>query len=152
MTEDIKRQLKEFREKKRQEQNAVKQSSKLGLSIFKQSTENSSSNLPPKEEVVEQVENLNESDVRRSLTEKLQYFLFCLLIWLLIYVAALQFQFGIVFVIATGFYLLWISLGTKKRKNPNELSAYSVFNPNCERLLGQTTAEQFENEILRRPL
>ncbi|RCN37228.1 hypothetical protein ANCCAN_16869 [Ancylostoma caninum] len=30
------------------------------------------------------------------------------------------------------------------------LSAYSVFNPNCERLLGQMTAEHFERDMLRR--
>ncbi|VDN32176.1 unnamed protein product [Cylicostephanus goldi] len=31
-----------------------------------------------------------------------------------------------------------------------QLSAYSVFNPHCERLLGQMTAEHFERDVLRR--
>ncbi|VDO71930.1 unnamed protein product [Heligmosomoides polygyrus] len=31
-----------------------------------------------------------------------------------------------------------------------QMSAYSVFNPNCERLLGQMTAEHFERDVLRR--
>ncbi|VDO31845.1 unnamed protein product [Haemonchus placei] len=33
---------------------------------------------------------------------------------------------------------------------PEKMSAYSVFNPNCERLLGQMTAEHFERDVLRR--
>jgi len=37
-------------------------------------------------------------------------------------------------------------------RKPGEMSAYSVFNPNCERLAGQMTAEHFENELLRRNL
>lgn len=28
------------------------------------------------------------------------------------------------------------------------MSAYSVFNPNCEQLLGQMTAEHFERDML----
>ncbi|VDL83403.1 unnamed protein product [Nippostrongylus brasiliensis] len=42
---------------------------------------------------------------------------------------------------------IWLSLGTRSE---GEISAYSVFNPNCERLLGQMTAEHFERDVLRR--
>lgn len=47
-----------------------------------------------------------------------------------------------------------IHFGTSsgRQRKKTELSAYSVFNPNCVRLEGTFTAEQFENELLRRPL
>ena len=35
-------------------------------------------------------------------------------------------------------------------KKDGELSAYSVFNPNCEQLEGTFTAEQFERELLHK--
>jgi len=56
-------------------------------------------------------------------------------------------EFGAVFFIFSLFILIMLSLGTR---NQGEPSAYSVFNPNCERLLGQLTAEQFESELLKR--
>ncbi|CAJ0939990.1 unnamed protein product, partial [Mesorhabditis belari] len=48
--------------------------------------------------------------------------------------------------------LIAICLGLGQRKD-GEISAYSVFNENCERLLGQMTAEHFERDVLqkRRP-
>lgn len=35
----------------------------------------------------------------------------------------------------------------KSKKQDGEMSAYSVFNKNCEAIKGTLTAEQFENEI-----
>ncbi|KAK6015819.1 hypothetical protein OSTOST_18706 [Ostertagia ostertagi] len=45
------------------------------------------------------------------------------------------------------FLAICLSLGNRRE---GEMSAYSVFNPNCERLLGQMTAEHFERDVLRR--
>ncbi|WKY11158.1 hypothetical protein Q1695_003032 [Nippostrongylus brasiliensis] len=56
-------------------------------------------------------------------------------------------QFGLVFFAVSLLMAIWLSLGTRSE---GEISAYSVFNPNCERLLGQMTAEHFERDVLRR--
>lgn len=50
------------------------------------------------------------------------------------------------YLILTVFFLIFTNLG-KRRTGP---SAYSVFNPNCQPILGQLSAEQFENEVRRR--
>lgn len=50
------------------------------------------------------------------------------------------------YVILTVFYLIFTNLGERR----SGLSAYSVFNRNCERIMGQPTAEQFDNEVRRR--
>ncbi|PAV64479.1 hypothetical protein WR25_07052 [Diploscapter pachys] len=55
-------------------------------------------------------------------------------------------EFGIVFFLVSIFMAIGLSLG---QRNSNEMSAYSVFNPNCERLLGQMTAEHFERDVLQ---
>ncbi|PAV64413.1 hypothetical protein WR25_02956 [Diploscapter pachys] len=55
-------------------------------------------------------------------------------------------EFGIVFFLVSIFVAIGLSLG---QRNSNEMSAYSVFNPNCERLLGQMTAEHFERDVLQ---
>ncbi|EJW88880.1 hypothetical protein WUBG_00209 [Wuchereria bancrofti] len=41
--------------------------------------------------------------------------------------------------------------GNRKRKS-GELSAYSIFNPHCERLPGTLTAEHFERDLLKRKI
>ncbi|EFO17910.2 hypothetical protein LOAG_10588 [Loa loa] len=56
-------------------------------------------------------------------------------------------EFGLVFFVSSLFVFLFINLG--KRKS-NELSAYSVFNPQCERLPGTLTAAHFETDLLKR--
>ncbi|KAL6742155.1 hypothetical protein Aduo_015338 [Ancylostoma duodenale] len=56
-------------------------------------------------------------------------------------------QFGLVFFAMAILVAICLSLGNRSE---GELSAYSVFNPNCERLLGQMTAEHFERDVLRR--
>ncbi|KAJ8009363.1 hypothetical protein DPEC_G00088110 [Dallia pectoralis] len=51
-------------------------------------------------------------------------------------------------------WLLHSSLGLRSptARQPGELSAYSVFNPDCQPLLGALTAEQLEGEMGYRPL
>ncbi len=70
-------------------------------------------------------------------------------LWLALLALFVELQFGSVFVVFSLFYVLYANLRNSGPRRPGEKSAYSVFNPNCERLLGQTTAEQFDNEIRR---
>ncbi|KFD55093.1 hypothetical protein M514_04011, partial [Trichuris suis] len=101
------------------------------------------------EEVVEQSEC---AVVKPTLVDRLQNILFYTLLWLLLLSVAIYAEFGCVYALLSAFVILW--LNTSRRKKPNEaqqhqLSAYSVFNPNCERLPGQITAEHFEDMYRR---
>ncbi|XP_071833014.1 SAYSvFN domain-containing protein 1-like [Apostichopus japonicus] len=69
-----------------------------------------------------------------------------LLLWLCLLGAFVFLGLGGVFILVSIFVVIYLSMGSKKREK-GELSAYSVFNPNCERLQGQLTAEQFEREL-----
>ncbi|GBP17907.1 SAYSvFN domain-containing protein 1 [Eumeta japonica] len=67
-------------------------------------------------------------------------------IWLMLYMFFLRLQFGAVFFVIS--VLIGICLNTRTRpKKAGEVSAYSVFNENCENIEGTLTAEQFEKEI-----
>lgn len=70
------------------------------------------------------------------------YFLF----WATCYAIAIQLKFGIVYLMFSA--LIGIYLNTRTGpKDKSEISAYSVFNENCEAIDGTLKAEQFEREI-----
>eukprot|EP00116_Pleurobrachia_bachei_P014470 sb/3474732/ len=73
-----------------------------------------------------------------------------LLLKLVIWVCGLLFfahhEFGSVYFLASIPVAVWFSMEEWKR-GPGELSAYSVFNKNMERLDGQFTSEQWEKEL-----
>ncbi|KAJ1347295.1 hypothetical protein KIN20_002321 [Parelaphostrongylus tenuis] len=81
-----------------------------------------------------------ESNPRRTLVVTFSFYVAgqLLFIWA---------QFGLVFFAVSVLLTICLSLGNRSE---GEMSAYSVFNPNCERLLGQMTAEHFERDVLRR--
>lgn len=58
---------------------------------------------------------------------------------------AIHVEFGLVFTLLSLFLLMFLHMGVRAE---GEMSAYSVFNPNCERLLGQLTPEHFERDML----
>lgn len=68
------------------------------------------------------------------------------LLWLLLLGFFIEIEFGIAFFISSLFYWMYSFLRGSKR-NPKELSAYSVFNKNCERIDGTLAAEQFDQEL-----
>lgn len=73
-------------------------------------------------------------------------FLLNFFVWCCFFRYAVYIEFGAVFLLLSGFYLIWTNTRTGPKKT-NEMSAYSVFNPNCERIEGTLDAEQFEKEI-----
>lgn len=73
------------------------------------------------------------------------------LLWGLLWTIFVEIGFGVVFVIASMFYFLYITMRSGPRDG-KKLSAYSVFNPNFERIDGTFTAEQFERELRYGPL
>uniref|UniRef100_A0A8R1XZF9 SAYSvFN domain-containing protein n=1 Tax=Onchocerca volvulus TaxID=6282 RepID=A0A8R1XZF9_ONCVO len=72
---------------------------------------------------------------------------FAISLWIIVQWYFTFIEFGLVFFISSLFFVLFINLGNRKS---NELSAYSVFNPHCERLPGTLTAEHFERDLLKR--
>ena len=67
-------------------------------------------------------------------------------LWIILFGLFIELEFGSVYLIGSFFYLIYATLSTERRE-PGKLSAYSVFNPNFEKLDGQFTAEQFEKEL-----
>lgn len=70
-------------------------------------------------------------------------------VWGLIYKLFVYFEFGLVYFFMTIIALIFYNLGERK---PWELSAYSIFNPNCERIPGTFTASSIQPGIERNNL
>ncbi|XP_973509.2 SAYSvFN domain-containing protein 1 [Tribolium castaneum] len=74
------------------------------------------------------------------------YYLLWFGLWVVLYVIFIEFQFGTVFLIVSAIVFMYVNTRTGPRK-VGEVSAYSVFNKNCESIDGTLKAEQFEREI-----
>ncbi|XP_069017798.1 SAYSvFN domain-containing protein 1 [Embiotoca jacksoni] len=74
------------------------------------------------------------------------------LLWLVLLGLFVELEFGLPFFVISLFYWLYEGLRSPASRKPGELSAYSVFNPDCQPLLGSLTAEQLEGEMGYRPL
>lgn len=68
------------------------------------------------------------------------------LLWVTLYIIAVKYEFGAIYFILSMLIFIWLNTGTKKKK-PGELSAYSVFNPDCKPIEGTYDASQIEKEI-----
>ena len=69
------------------------------------------------------------------------------LLWLVLLGLFVELEFGLAFFVLSLFYWLYEGLRSPAAREPGEMSAYSVFNPDCEPLLGSLTAEQLEGEM-----
>lgn len=90
-----------------------------------------------------------EIDRGISKTDKYLYrtsFILKCLLWSILQTIFIKLEFGAVFFVISGLYLIWTNLRSGPKKK-GELSAYSVFNPNFETIEGTLTAEQFEREL-----
>ncbi|XP_017311999.1 SAYSvFN domain-containing protein 1 [Ictalurus punctatus] len=74
------------------------------------------------------------------------------LLWLVLLGLFSELDFGLPFFLLSLFYWLYEGLRSPVERRPGELSAYSVFNPDCQPILGTLTAEQLEGEMGYRPL
>lgn len=67
--------------------------------------------------------------------------------WATMYAIFIKFQFGTVYLIVSGLVGMYLNTRTgPKRKN--EVSAYSVFNENCESIDGTLDGEQMTKQML----
>ncbi|XP_056336960.1 SAYSvFN domain-containing protein 1 [Danio aesculapii] len=74
------------------------------------------------------------------------------LLWLVLLGLFAELGFGLAFFLISLFYWLYEGFRTPKARQPGEMSAYSVFNPDCQPILGTLTAEQLEGELGYRPM
>ncbi|KAF3703019.1 SAYSvFN domain-containing protein 1 [Channa argus] len=98
---------------------------------------------------------LLDSSLGRWLASKLfvtNLTLLKVLLWLVLLGLFVELEFGLPFFVISLFYWLYEGLRSPAAREPGELSAYSVFNPDCQPLLGSLTAEQLEGEMGYRPL
>ncbi len=67
--------------------------------------------------------------------------------WIILLIISNKFKLAFLYLIGTGLYLIFTNLGTRKE---GEISAYSVFNKNCEKILGTFDSNQIEREVANR--
>ncbi|KAH8417304.1 hypothetical protein KR222_008695 [Zaprionus bogoriensis] len=89
----------------------------------------------------------SSDDVRKE-SKALKYTLWVVyfLFWVTLYIIAIELKFGLVFLMFSALFGIYFNTRTGPKKS-NEMSAYSVFNKNCESIDGTLKAEQFESEI-----
>lgn len=84
---------------------------------------------------------------------KLKYFTnfvwFCF--WATCWMIAIELKFGIVYLLFSALFGIYFNTRTGPKRR-DEVSAYSVFNKNCESIKGTLKAEQLEREMIYGPL
>ena len=100
-------------------------------------------------------QQLEDSNQHRDCQEhennyRSSWLLTCLkvVLWLLVWGFFIEVEFGVVYLFVSGLVFMIATLqGNRKKRVAGELSAYSVFNKNCEAIEGTLSAEQFEREL-----
>ena len=80
----------------------------------------------------------NQTDIVKIFLKIILYFI-CLIIFI-------KLEFGLVYFIVSSILIIYFN--TSNQKNKSGLSAYSVFNPNIERIQGTVTSEQLQKNML----
>ncbi|KAG1663866.1 SAYSvFN domain-containing protein 1 [Nymphon striatum] len=70
-----------------------------------------------------------------------------IILWCLLMLLFLKIEFGAVFFASSLLIFLFLNTRTEPKKD-GEISAYSVFNPNCESITGTFSAEHFERQFM----
>lgn len=71
--------------------------------------------------------------------------------WLTCWLIAVELKFGIVYLLFSALFGIYFNTRTGPKRR-GEISAYSVFNENCESIKGTLSAEQLEKEMIYGPL
>uniref|UniRef100_A0A5S6QEC7 SAYSvFN domain-containing protein n=1 Tax=Trichuris muris TaxID=70415 RepID=A0A5S6QEC7_TRIMR len=137
--ESIKAELEEYRRRRAAAQSTQEKPSPIAVAEQKREEP-----VHPTEEAVKDTDCSGVA--KPTLVDRIQKFLLFALLWLLLLSVAVYAEFGCVYALTSAFGILWFNTSRKKRNETGrQLSAYSVFNPNCQRLPGQITAEHFED-------
>lgn len=92
-------------------------------------------------------ENIDETPLFNCTPIDYFYYFLCFVLWTTVYAIFIKLEFGIVYLIVSGLVLMYVNTRTGPKKK-NEISAYSVFNKNCEKIPGTFDAEQLQREML----
>lgn len=161
----------EFRAR-RQAENAMKKDNSAGQQQCRAQTADRNETSPADSQPVAEETQSSRDSLQRSQTKDLgdwlldsalgrwlasrQVFsnvtLLKVLLWLVLLGLFVELEFGLPFFVISLFYWLYEGLRSPATREPGELSAYSVFNPDCQPLLGTLTAEQLEGEMGYRPM
>ncbi|XP_060530103.1 SAYSvFN domain-containing protein 1 [Cylas formicarius] len=161
---EVEKKLAQYRAKKQREVrlNACKAKIKSVFSYFNANDNLEAAKVPKMQEPLINDENESgddnkESDVESFVCEKAFhtpltfldyiYYLLWFILWTILFAIFIHYQFGVVYLIVSGIVGMYLNTRTGPKKK-NEVSAYSVFNKNCERLDGTLTAEQLQREML----
>ncbi|CAF0831831.1 unnamed protein product [Rotaria sordida] len=104
-----------------------------------------SSERKPQEEKEEKEEKEEEAEEQSISSWKIILLKF--FIWLILLLIFIRLEFGVIYFIISLLYLMWSNLGSRRRRN--QLSAYSVFNPNFEKIQGTFSAEDYDRQLRR---
>jgi hypothetical protein len=74
-------------------------------------------------------------------------------LWSTLFALFIRFEFGLVYFVVSLLVIIYLNTsnrrkGSRMRRRKGELSAYSVFNKNVERIQGTITAEQLQNNLM----
>ncbi|XP_017783091.1 PREDICTED: SAYSvFN domain-containing protein 1 [Nicrophorus vespilloides] len=100
------------------------------------------------DEYVDEIKSDDDIDETTCCTyvDMLYYGLFILL-WCVVWLIFIKLQFGAVYFIFSAFIFIYFNTRTSKKRK-HEVSAYSVFNKNCESIDGTLKAEQLERQMI----
>lgn len=94
-----------------------------------------------------------EMDEAQCEESKYKYFVYLIwfCFWATCWMIAIELKFGIVYLLFSALFFIYFNTRTGPRRK-DEVSAYSVFNKNCESIKGTLTAEQLAGEMLYGPM
>lgn len=83
---------------------------------------------------------------------KYKYFIYLIwfCFWATCWMIAIELKFGIVYLLFSALFFVYFNTRTGPKRR-DEVSAYSVFNKNCESIKGTLTAEQLAGEMMYGP-
>lgn len=110
------------------------------------------SNYISSSDEIEDNENAQKNDTLKE-ESKLKYFTYLIwfCFWATCWMIAIELKFGIVYLLFSALFGIYFNTRTGPRRR-GEVSAYSVFNENCESIKGTLKAEQLEREMIYGPL
>lgn len=110
------------------------------------------SNYVSSSDEIEDDESAQRNDAPKE-ESKLKYFTYLIwfFFWATCWMIAIELKFGIVYLLFSALFGIYFNTRTGPRRR-GEVSAYSVFNENCESIKGTLKAEQLEREMIYGPL
>lgn len=104
--------------------------------------------IKPKESpplLINEIEETPEAEPEELKFKILKIFLKFLL-WFILLTIFIKLEFGLVYFVCSLLVIIYLNTNVGKK---SKVSAYSVFNPNFERIQGTVTAEQLERNLIK---